>query len=157
MRIDGPGQQLDRLGDRPSGAGLDLGAEPVDAVLLERVLEAGPMPVVAVAEVALGGDDRLDDVGEVRRRHPRDRAAEHRVRVVGPGVAHAHPAAGEHDEAGQLAGEPLAQGRDDADVVRVDVDAVVTRPGDPDLELARQVGLAVQRLDRVRRPVVPRP
>ena len=85
------------------------------------------------------------------RRHPADRAAEHRVRVVGPGVAHAHPAAGEHDEAGQLAGETFAQGRDDADVVRVDVDAVVARPGDADLELARQVGVAVQRLDG-RRP-----
>ena len=117
-------------------------------MLLERVLEPGPMAVVAVAEVALGGDDRLDDVGQVVGRHPRDRAAEHRVRVVGPGVAHAHPAAGEHDEAGQLAGESLAQGRDDADVVRMDVDAVVARPGDADLELARQVGVAVERLHR---------
>ena len=43
---------------------------------------------------------------------------------------------------------PSLQGGDDADVVRVDVDAVVARPGDADLELARQVGLAVQRLDR---------
>ena len=82
---------------------------------------------------------------EVVGRHPGDRAAEHRIGVVGPGVAHAHPAAGEHDEPGQLAGETLAQGRDDADVVRMDVDAVVARPGDADLELARQVGVAVQR------------
>ena len=31
--------------------------------------------------------------------------------------------------------------------LRVDVDAVVAGPGDPDLELARQVGVAVHRLD----------
>ena len=146
MRVDRPWQQLDRLGDGTADTRCDLGAEPLDAVLLERVLEPGPMAVVAIAEVALRGDDRLDDVGEILRWHPGDRPAEHRVRVVGPGVAHPHPAAGEHDEAGQLAGETLTQGGNDADVVRVDVDAVVARPGDADLELARQIGVAVQRL-----------
>ena len=146
VSVDGPRQELDRLGDGAAGTSRDLGAKPLDAVLFERVLESGPMAVVAIAEVALRGDDRLDDVGQILRRHPGDRAAEHRIRVVGPGVAHAHPAAGEHDEPGQLAGETLTQGRDDADVVGMDVDAVVAWPGDADLELARQVGVAVQRL-----------
>ena len=61
------------------------------------------------------------------------------------------PAAGEHDEPGQLTGRALGQRRHDADVVGVHVDAVVAGPGDADLELARQVGVAVDRLDVVDR------
>ena len=57
--------QGDRRRQREPDASLDLGAQPVDAALLDEVLEAGPVAVVAVAEVALGGDDRLDDVAEV--------------------------------------------------------------------------------------------
>ncbi len=54
------------------GALLDLVAQPVDPALFEEVLQSGPVAVVAVAVVALGGDDRLDDVAEVGRRHPGD-------------------------------------------------------------------------------------
>ena len=100
---------LDRRRERPSGALLDLGPEPVDPVLLDRVLQSGQVAVVAVAEVALRGDDRLDDVAEILRRHPTDRLGEHRVGVVGAGVGHAHAAAGEHHEAGQLARRALGR------------------------------------------------
>ena len=116
-----------------------------------RYFQAGTVAVVAVAVVALGGDDRLDHVAEVGRWQPRDGTGQQRVRVVGPVVGHPHAAAGEHHEPGQLARRPFGQRRHDADVVRVHVDAVVARPGDPDLELARQVGLAVDRLDLVDR------
>ena len=134
-----------------SGALLDLVAQPVDALGFEQVLETGTRTVVAVAVVALGGHDRLDDVDDIARRYPRDGLRQQGIGVVGTAVAHAHPAAREHDEAGEFAGRPLRQRRHDPDVVGVDVDAVVAGPGDRDLELPGQVGSAVDRLDVVDR------
>src|SRR5205085_769243 len=50
----------------------DLLAQPVLAVIVDRVLEPGLLPIVAAAEVALRGDDRLDDVTELLRGAPSD-------------------------------------------------------------------------------------
>ena len=124
-------------------AALDLGPEPVEAPLVDHVLQAGPVAVLAVAEVAVDGDDGLDDVGQVVGRGPHERRGQAGVGVVLPGVALAEAAADEHD----VAGDAVACDGHEADVVGVDVDAVVAGEGEPDLELAGQVGLAVERLD----------
>ena len=60
--VGDPRQQRDEFAERFAEAALDLAAEPVDAPLVEEVLEPGPLAVLAVAEVALHGDDRLGDV-----------------------------------------------------------------------------------------------
>ena len=151
VRADFPVGELDGRSERTARALFDLRAQPVDPALLEQVLEAGARPVVAVAVVALRGDDRLDDVADLARRHPSHGLREQRIGVVGPVVGHAHPAAGEHHVARQLAGRPLRERRHDADVVGVDVDAVVARPGDGDLELAWEVRRSVDRLHVVDR------
>ena len=61
------------------------------------------------------------------------------------------PAAGEHGEAGQVASGAAGERREETDVVAVQVDAVVAGPGNGDLELAGQVGGAVDGLDVVDR------
>ena len=60
-------------------------------------------------------------------------------------VGHAHAAADGDVPAGDLA--VLVEDGDEAEIVREDVDVVRRRHRDHDLELARQVGLAVDRLD----------
>ena len=61
----GPRRLLDERRDLDAGAAGDLGADRVDAALLDRVLEAGPVAIVAAAPVALHRDHGLDDVEEV--------------------------------------------------------------------------------------------
>ena len=77
--------------------------------------------------------------------HPHQWRAETGIGVVA-GDAATEAATDEYDEPGQLARGAFGEGGHDADVVAVDVDAVVTRPGHADLELARQVDVAVDGL-----------
>ena len=56
------------------------------------------------------------------------------------------------DQHGEAVRAVRARHGHEAEVVAVDVDAVVARPGQPDLELPGQVGLAVERLAPRRRP-----
>ena len=143
-----PRREVRRRVEREPDPPPDLGADPLDATRLDEVLQPGAVAVLAVAVVALRRDDRLDDVDDPVGRHPPQWLGEQRVGVVLAGVAHAQAAADVDVVAGDVTDGPAAQCRHDPDVVGVDVDAVVARPGDGDLELARQVDVAVDRLDR---------
>ena len=136
--------QLARIGQRVADPALDLGAEPLEAALVDHVLQAGPVAILPVAEVAVDGDHGLDGGCQIVGHHPHQRRRQARVGVVLAGVALAQAAADEHD----VAGDAVALDRHQADVLDVDVDAVVAREGEADLELAGEVGLAVERLDR---------
>ena len=87
------------------------------------------MTASAVATTSSGGDV-ADRLGQVRK-------------GVGVAVRHAHAAADQH----VVADDPavLDDGQQ-AEVLGVDVDAVVVRQRQAGLELARQVDLAVERL-----------
>ena len=135
--------QLRCRGEGRAEAGLDLAAEGVDAELLEHVLEPGALAVLPVAEVAEGEDDGLGQVLDAVRGHPAQRVGQAGEGVVRPGVAGAQAAAHQHGEALGAVG---ARHGHEAEVVAVDVDAVVAGPGQPDLELPGQVGGAVERL-----------
>ena len=111
---------------------------------MDQVLDAGPLAVGAVAVVAEQLDHRLGRADHRPRRHVADRPAQVRE-GVGVAVRHAHAAADQHVVAGDRA--VLDDGQQ-AQVLGVNVDAVVLRQGQAGLELARQIDLAVERLDR---------
>ncbi len=100
-------------------------------------------PVGAIAVVALDRHHGLTGPDQLVRLDVGHRHGDRRERlglVVGPAQAPTH-----HD------GEALqpaigAAHRDDGEVLRIDVDAVVAFQRDRGLELARQVGLPVERL-----------
>src|SRR6185295_2829206 len=129
------GERDDLEADPPA----DLGADALDAEVLDRVLQPGPLAVLAVAVVALHGDDRLDEVDDPLRDDPAERHGETWVGVLLAGVAHAHAPADVDVVPGDRAGGDLAHRRDEGDVARQGVDAVVAGPGHRDLELPRQV------------------
>ena len=85
-------------------AGLDLGAEPLEAPLVDQVLEAGPVAVVAVAVVALHGDDGFGHGAQFVGRHPREGRRQPRVGVLLAGVGLAEATTHEHDVAGLARG-----------------------------------------------------
>ena len=86
-----PRRQLAGLGEGVADAALDLGAEPVDAPLVDDVLQAGPVAILAVAEVPVDRDDGLDDGGQIGVGHPRQGRGQPGVGVVLAGVALAMP------------------------------------------------------------------
>ena len=94
--VGDPRQQRDEFAERFAEARLHLAAEPLDATFVEEVLEAGPLAILAVAEVALHRDDRLGDVDDTVRPHPPERRRQAGIGVVGAGVALAEPSADEH-------------------------------------------------------------
>ena len=124
---------------------LDLGPEGGQAPVVDHVLEPGPFAVGAVAEVAEDLDDGLADreqvvAVDVAERHARGTGTSSGAR------GRAQAAADQDVVADELAALDHGQ---EAQVVGVDVGAVVFRQGERRLELARQVGLAVDRLDGV--------
>ena len=131
-----------RLAKRVAEPVFDFAAKPVQAAILDRVLESRVSAVNAVAEVALRGDDFLGDIGHL----PRRAKAEH-IRQAREGcllaVAHPHAAAGGDCVADDLV---VLDDGDEAEVVREHIDVVARRHGDDCLEFPRQVGLAVDRL-----------
>src|SRR5690606_22118951 len=106
-----------------------------------RVLEARVLAVRAIAEIALHADDVLGDGERLRDGAEADDVADARVRR-GLAVGRAHAAADDHVETGEL---PALLDGDEAEIVREDVDVVRRRYGERDLELARHVGIAVDR------------
>ncbi len=121
----------------------DLGDEPLEAAVLDRVLEAGALAHGAVAEVALRGEHGLGHREQLLGLEEADDVREARVRL-GVAVRGAHAAADGEVEALQLA---VLDDGDEAEVVREHVHVVDGRHDDRRLELARQVGRAVERLD----------
>ena len=103
-------------------------------------------PVGAIAVVALHRDHRASCLDDVLGLHVAERLRDRgpRVRLV-RGAAEA--AADQHIESGEIA--VIVGVRDQPEIVRVDVDAVVALDGDRGLELARQVALAVERVRRI--------
>src|SRR5262245_63249975 len=70
-------------------AALDLGAERVEAVILDRIFDARVLTVRAIAPVALHGDDRFRDRDRVLRGAEADDVAGARI-GVGLAMGHAH-------------------------------------------------------------------
>ena len=123
----------------------DFAAEAVDAPIVNEVLHAGDFAVGPVAEVALHFHDRNAQID-----HARGVDVAHRNRDGGKcflGAGRDAEAAADEDVVADDV-EVLGH-REEADVVGVDVDAVVAGKADGDFELARQVGFAVDRFDRV--------
>ena len=123
----------------------DLVAEAVEAPIVNEVLHAGDFAVGAVAEVALHFDDRDAQIDDAVGIDVAQRQGDGREGFLGAG-RNAEAAADEHVVADDV---PVLANRQQADVVGVDIDAVVAGQADGEFEFARQVGFAVDRLDRV--------
>ena len=91
--VGDPRRELDRLAEPFAEAPFDLATEPLDAPLVDEVLEASPLAILTVAEVALDGDDRLGDVDHSLWSDPPQRRGEPRIGVVRAGVALSEAAA----------------------------------------------------------------
>ena len=129
-------------GQRLAEVFLDLRTEGVEAHGVDRVLEPCGLAVGAVAEVSLHLDDRLGDPADVFRGHEAEPLAE-RGEGLGGTRCHAHAAAGKHVVAEDFS---VLVDDEEAEVVGIDVGAVVFRECEGRLELPRQVGRAVDRL-----------
>ncbi len=122
--------------------GLELGLRPFLAALGDEVFEPRMLAVGAVAVIAVQADDGGGGGEKIVGRDEGDRRGQARkgFRLV---VRHAEPAAeGEIIALEHAVLEP----RDDRKIVGQNVDRIVLRHGEPDLELARQIGGAVERV-----------
>ena len=89
---------LDRVDQRTAEDPLDLGAEPRQTLVLDHVLQPGPLAIDAVAVIPEGHDDRFRHVAEVVHGNPGERRSEARVGAL-VRVVHAEAAADGEDEA----------------------------------------------------------
>src|ERR1700690_1738642 len=124
-------------GGRPAHPRLELRLEALEAPFFQHVFQARELAIGAVPVVAMDRDDGLDSGVEALRLDGCERLRDARMRGLHTG-AHAESAA--HQDR-----ETIAAGND-ADVVRIDIDAVVPRRRDADLELPWQVRVAIERL-----------
>ena len=122
-----------RVGQRMAQVLLDLRPEGRQAPVVDDVLEPGPLAVGAVAEVAEDLEDRLADL-RGRRRGRRSRAARPGTGTSSGARGRAQAAADQDVVADELA---VLDDRQVAEVVGVDVGAVVFGQGEGRLELAR--------------------
>ena len=129
--------------ERETRATRDLGDEPVETVRVDRVLQPRMLARPAIAEIALGRDDGFGDREQLLRPQEADDVGDPRIgrRIA---VAGAEPATNRQVEADQLA---CLDDGDEAEVVCEYVHVVDRRHRDRRLELARQVGRTVDRLD----------
>ena len=112
---------------------------------MDDVLEPRPLAVRAVAEIAEDLEHGLADLEHLVAIDVAERHGQERERLLG---ARRGPqaAADQHVVTGDLA---VLDDRQEAEVVGVDVGAVVVGEGERRLELPREVRLAVERLDGV--------
>ena len=125
-------------------------AGPLLPVLGDHVFEACMPPIATVAMVAVKAHDGRSSLEQILRLDKSDRGREPWVglRVV---VGHPVPAA----EQEIVADQPVAlEQRDDCQIVGQHVDRVVLGDREADLELARQIALAVERVGLVGSAVV---
>ena len=120
----------------------DLGAEIVEPAVFDRVLEARPRPIGPVTPVALHSHNLFRDVDHLVLRAERQHVAEARKCFL-HAVRHAHAAADGDVPADELA---VFDDGDEAAVMREDVDIVVGRHREDELEFARQIARTVNRL-----------
>ena len=126
------------------GAPLDLGAEGIEPAILDGVFEPRVLAVLAVAPVALHGDDRLGDRHRVLRLAKAEKVGGARIGVR-LAMGHAHAAADRDIPARDFSGG--VEDGDETEIVGEDVDVVRRRHRHDDLEFARQISPAVDRLD----------
>ena len=122
---------------------------PFFAILGDHVFEAGVTAVAAVAMIAVQPHHRCGGFEKILRLDEGHRGGEPRIglRVV---VGHPVTAAEQEIVAGEVV--PFEQ-RHDREVVGQDIDRVVLGDGETDLEFARQIALAVERVGVLRRAV----
>ena len=120
-------------------------ARPILAALGDHIFEPGVSAIAAVAPVAMQPHHRRDGVEQVVGFDKGDRSRHARIglRLV---VGHAVTAAQEEIVAGELV---LREQGDDAEIVGQDIDGVVLGDRETDLELPRQVSLAIEGIDRL--------
>ena len=129
--------------ERETGAPFDLGLEPRQAAVVDGVLQARVLACAAIAEVALGGDRRHCQRMHLRRGDESEHLAQTRIRLrIAMGGTHA--ATGANVVASQCA--VAIEYRNESEILRQHVDVVARRDREADLELARQIRLAIQRL-----------
>src|SRR5271157_4436495 len=134
-----------RLGQRVAQVLLDLGPKRGHTPVVDDVLEPGPLAVRAVAEIAKDLEHGLADRERLLTIDIAERDGQKRERLVGARGG-AQAAAHKHVVADDPA---VLDNRQETQVVGMNVCAVIVRKGEGCLELARQVRLAVKRLDRV--------
>ncbi len=140
--LDGGELERARRSEREACALLDLGLEPCDPPVLDRVFEAGVLAVCAVAEIALREEDRLRDrVDPVGRNEP-DQIGEP-GEGLGVSVTHPEAAADRDIVAGELA---ILLDRYEPEVLRKNINVVRWREREPDLKFSWEVGRAIHRL-----------
>ena len=132
-------------GNRDACAPFQFAAEPVDAAFGDDVFEPGVLAVGAVAEIAMDGHDGQDDLLQLLGSDEPHEVGQPR-KGRGVPVAAAHAAADREVVSDDLA---RLDHRDEPHVVGEDVGVVDRRDGKADLEFARQVGLAVERIDEI--------
>ena len=122
-------------------------ARPFFAVLGDDVFEAGMTTVAAIAMIAVQPHHRCGRFEKILRLDEGDRGGEPRIglRIV---VGHPVTAAEQEIVAGEVV--PIEQ-RHDREVVGQDIDRVVLGDRETDLEFARQIALAVERVGVLRR------
>src|SRR2546430_2471677 len=137
-------RHFDRCGrrERAPEVTLHLAPEPVEPLCVDQVLEARVAAIAAVAVVTLHLHHRLRNLDDVPRPGEAQRIGKPRIRVFLP-VRFSHAPAHQHVEAVEAA---TCGNHQEAQVVRVDVAAIVVRKRERDLELAREIARAVDRL-----------
>src|SRR5690606_25491840 len=137
LEIKGPCRQ-----QRLAASARELVEKPVVAEAIERVFEAGAMAVLAIAEIALDTHHDFGEFGGLRRCDESKRFGQTRI-AVGAAVELAHAAADADIETDQRA---VIDNSDEAEILSEHVDIVNRWNGEPDLEFARQIKVAIDRL-----------
>ena len=132
-------------GKRLAEVFLHLRPESLQAHGVDRVLQSRGLAVGAIAVVALHLDDRLGDTEDILGGNEPQSLGQSRE-GLGGAWRHPHSATGDDVVAEDLS---MFMDDDEAEVVGIDVGAVVLGKGEGGLELPRQVGGTVNRLDRV--------
>ncbi len=128
----------------------DFRAKPVGAFFLQHIFEPGMFAVRAVAKVAVHRHHRLRRRNQLFARDEADDIGQTREGMH-VAVAHAHAAAGEQVVTGELS--VLLDGHK-TQAVGEDVNVVEGRNDKRGLELARQIGFAVERVHEIFRRIV---
>ena len=122
---------------------VELGENPFSAVIVHGVFEARVLAIGAVAEITLHQHHFFRDIDHLVHGAETDHIGEARIGLLVV-VGGAHATADGDIETKEFA---VLNDGDERKAVGEDVHVVGRRDGDGDLEFARQIGLAVDRLD----------
>src|SRR6478672_12949672 len=127
-------------GELDAGPTLDFSAEGVEAAVLDGVFESRVLAVLAVAPIALDGDDGFRHFYGIASGAKTHHVCCARIRIL-LAMGHAHATADRDVPADYIAG--IVRDSDVAEIMRKYVDVVRWRHRHHHLEFARQIGLAV--------------